>query len=94
MTRNGVAAEGSMLGLFSERLPGRLRREPGLSWGDSVKTGRERVRQFNSSDRDAITLLSPHPGQDNIQSGPYKMVQLSGKSVAATSKINGRIPMS
>lgn len=39
VTRNGVAAEGSMLGLFSDRLPGRLRREPGLSWGDSVKEG-------------------------------------------------------
>ena len=41
VTRNGVAAEGSMLGLFSERLPGRLRREPGLSWGDSANRERE-----------------------------------------------------
>lgn len=47
MTRNGAAAEGSMLGLFSERLPGRLRREPGLSWGDSVNRGRERVSVDN-----------------------------------------------
>ena len=44
VTRNGVAAEGSMLGLFSERLPGRLRREPGLSWGDSANRERERER--------------------------------------------------
>ena len=42
VTRNGVAAEGSMLGLFSERLPGRLRREPGLSWGDSANREGER----------------------------------------------------
>lgn len=44
VTRNGVVAEGSMLGLFSERLPGRLRREPGLSWGDSANRERERER--------------------------------------------------
>lgn len=42
MTRNGVEAEGSMLGFFSDMLPGRLRREPGLSWGDSVKEGEGR----------------------------------------------------
>ena len=45
VTRNGVVAEGSMLGLFSERLPGRLRREPGLSWGDSANRERERERE-------------------------------------------------
>ena len=44
MTRNGVEAEGSMLGFFSDMLPGRLRREPGLSWGDSL-AGRVRLRE-------------------------------------------------
>lgn len=48
VTRNGEAAEGSMLGLFSERLPGRLRREPGLSWGDSVERGRKEVSTSGS----------------------------------------------
>ena len=49
VTRNGVAAEGSMLGLFSERLPGRLRREPGLSWGDSANREREGLLPFSCS---------------------------------------------
>lgn len=57
MTRNGAAAEGSMLVLFSDRLPGRLRREPGLSWGDSVEEGKVSLK-FKSSEMLRLLLTS------------------------------------
>lgn len=73
VTRNGVVAAGSMLGLFSERLPGRLRREPGLSWGDSVNRGRERGGEHQHTKHPPVTPFSLSSGPTHAnQAGPPK----------------------
>lgn len=91
MTRNGVAAGGSMLGLFSERLLGRLRREPGLSWGDSVNRGKERVSTDNQGHLVRPSYHS-HPGSRQL-TGPHKTVQPLWKIVwQFTKKLKTELP--